>query len=134
MNDPLEGFRGPVEGTTSPEEDPAAKLRERLGEDAELVAVVQFGAEMEEWCQNHPVGRYIYSHCAHTVAESTAFLFQASALDSSQARLAHFNGRVACAMLKLIDKAILAGQEAGKTISAADGSTPEDPPDGEDNG
>lgn len=131
MSDPLAGFRG---GTSPPptatEPDPAEELRKRLGpEESELVAVVQFSAEMEDFVQQHPVGKRLYEHCTRKVSACSEVIFTTHDLSTDKVKKAHFEGRVACEVLKFFDAAILAGQDAEQAITAADGST-----DGDKNG
>lgn len=86
------------------------------------MSLVEFSAEMERFCEEHPVGRYIYAQCAKRTAAATQVIFSHADLKAEKVQAAHFDGRVALAVLKLFDEAILAGQEAARTIAAADGS------------
>lgn len=135
--DRLAGYRGPsAPGETAGEVDPAEALRARLPPDMrEAVTLIEFGAAMERWVQEDPIGRYIYSHCQHQVAEAMQVFVSVPDLNSEKVKAAHFQARVGAAMLKLLDQAMLRGKEAAAAVMAADGSgepTGEDTPNGDE--
>lgn len=125
--DNLDGYRADPDLTVNPEDE----LRARLGEDAYNVDLLIFGQQMEEFVSKHPVGRRLYEKAQAEVARCTQVIFSSATLEVPAVREAHFNGRVAIAMLKLIDEAITQGVEAKRAILADDGS---DTPTGSEHG
>lgn len=126
--DNLDGYRADPDLTAANPED---ELRARLGDEAYNVDLLIFGQQMEEFVSKHPVGRRLYEKAQVEVARCTQILFSSATLDTDRVREAHFNGRVAIAMLKMIDDAITQGIEAKRAILADDGS---DTPTGDEHG
>lgn len=121
MTDPLDGFRDTRPQVT--EEDPETELRRRMGPDNEvLVDALILSEQMEEWINKDPVGKFLYTQANERITQCTETLFALPTLDNPKAIEAHFNGRVAISMLKLIDDAIKAGRESARLISSQDGS------------
>jgi hypothetical protein len=121
MTDPLDGFRDTRPPAT--EEDPETALRRRVGPENEvLVDALILSEQMETWINEDPIGKYLYAQANERITQCTETLFSLPSLDNPKAVDAHFNGRVAISMLKLIDDAIKAGRESAQLISSQDGS------------
>lgn len=116
--DPLEGFRGRAGATNSDPEKAEAELRRRLGDDESLVDVLIVSERMEAWINADPVGKYVYKHAQDRLDAAIRTIFTESDPGNERARAAHFDGRVAIAMLKMIDETLQAGVNAAQAITA----------------
>jgi hypothetical protein len=116
--DPLDGFRGRAGATTADPEKAEAELRRRLGDDEALVDVLIVSERMEAWINADPVGKYVYKHAQDRLDAAIKTMFTETDPGNDRARAAHFEGRVAIAMLRMIDETLQAGVDAAQAITA----------------
>jgi hypothetical protein len=103
----------------SPEQEAELVLAKRLGDDAHLIDLVKFGADMEQWAQTK-VGEYFVNRAEEELSDAVRALLEQSDLASAAAKGAHLKGRTALAVLRWMDEAITSGREASNKIISED--------------
>jgi hypothetical protein len=117
--DPLDGFRGRADINGAQTAEAEYELRDRLGPESEgLVDLLIMSELMEDWINADPVGKLVYSNAKAQVDRATRELFAESDVSSTKAADAHFRGRVAIAMLQMIEETLQAGRNAAQAITA----------------
>jgi hypothetical protein len=117
--DPLDGFRG-AKAPDDEEHVAEAELRNRLGENEGLVDILIMSERMESWINQDPVGKFIFKQAQDDLDAAVKTIFSETDLASAACRDAHFRGRVAIAMLGLIEETLQAGKNAAQAITGED--------------
>jgi hypothetical protein len=106
--------------------EPEAVLASRLGDDQRhLIEIVRFGIETEAFVKAHPVGQYLVNRAESDLSASVRELLDMSSLADTKAADTFNKAKAAINLLRYIDEAITAGQEAGRAIEGEDDATRE---------
>lgn len=98
-----------------------AQLEARLGDGLKhLIEIVRFGQETELFLKEQPVARYLVERAERQMTEATRQLLDMNSLEGTKAAKAHFNARVAVAILRWLDEAVTQGREAELAIQGLD--------------
>ncbi len=94
--------------------------RNNPGELAEEADLFSLGEKMQKWIDEDEIGQYLFNRMNLIVAEESSRLFAETSPDTIEARRAHFEIKVAQAMLGLFQEAIERGHAAEELLLAAD--------------
>jgi Na+-transporting NADH:ubiquinone oxidoreductase subunit NqrC len=90
---------------------------EELAEEADLFSL---GEKMKQWIEEDEIGKYIYNRINMMVVDESSRLFAEQRPDTDEAFKAHFQIKIAQAMLNLIQEAVERGRAAEELLTTAD--------------
>jgi hypothetical protein len=97
-----------------------AQLESRLGDELKhLIEIVHFGHDMAVWAKTR-VGAYFVNRAEEDLTEATRQLLDMNSLQDKKAADAHMKARVAVTVLRWINEAVTAGEEAELAIQGLD--------------